>query len=144
MNETQALVSEEMLDVLGAPMLIKADGTGAPLFLAEHPIPPGYFVPPHVHADEDEMFYVLEGRLTLLDGVAERHAGPGSFVYLRKGRPHGFRNDSDGIVRFLVLCTPGARAAAMFRDLDRQGRDGGRLGPAEIGAICAAHGVRMV
>jgi len=53
----------ETLDVLGAPMIVKRD---AGLFFAEHPIPPGYFVPPHRHADDEEMLYVMEGELTLI------------------------------------------------------------------------------
>ena len=39
--------------------------------------PPGTFVPPHVHPDQDEYLYILEGRLDfMLDGADEfRHAG---------------------------------------------------------------------
>ena len=34
--------------------------------------PPGTFVPPHIHPDQDEYLYILEGRLDfLLDGAEE-------------------------------------------------------------------------
>ena len=39
----------ETLDVGGVPMIVKRD---VGFFLAEHPVPPGYFVPPHRHADD--------------------------------------------------------------------------------------------
>src|SRR4029450_3121583 len=45
---TEDMDMTETLDVLGAPMTVLRD---AGLFLAEQPIPPGYFVPPHRHAD---------------------------------------------------------------------------------------------
>lgn len=132
----------ERLDVLGASMVVKSAGLDG-LFLADHVVPPGYFVPPHVHEAEDEVFVMLEGRLTLLDGTGERQAGLGSVVQLPAGLPHGFRNDGAEPVRFLVLVTPGTQAAEMFRHLDRAGR-AGALTPESVGAICAQYGVRML
>ena len=58
--------------MLGAPVLIKSVGRRDQLFFAEHPMPPDYAVPLHVYADEDELFYLLEGELQLdrVDGSA--------------------------------------------------------------------------
>lgn len=130
----------EALDVLGAPMIVKSDGGEA--FLADHIVPPGYFVPPHMHADDEEMLFMLEGRLTLLDGAGEMQIGPGETAIFPRGAPHGFRNDTDGPVRFLVVCTPGVQAAEMFRHFDRAGR-AAPLTPAAVGEICAQYGVRL-
>lgn len=129
----------EMLDVLGAPMIVKRDEG---LFVAEHPIPPGYFVPPHVHAEDDEMLYVLEGELTLIDDAGERPVGPGGFVRFRPGARHGFRNDSPGTVKLLVLAQPGFQAAEMFRHFDRAAR-ATALAPARVVTIAAEYGVRF-
>ena len=64
----------ETLDVLGAPMIVKrAEG----VFLAEHPIPPGYFVPPHRHDTDDEMLFVVEGEVTLIGEGGESRLGAG-------------------------------------------------------------------
>lgn len=62
--------------------------------------------PLHIHANEDEAFYVLEGQLRfLLDG--ESHGAPsGSFVFLPRGTPHCFQNIGDRPARMLVLFTP--------------------------------------
>jgi mannose-6-phosphate isomerase-like protein (cupin superfamily) len=132
----------ETLDVLGGPMIVKLDGTGG-LFLAEHPVPPGYRVPLHVHDDDEEVFWVLDGTLTLVAAAGERPAGPGTCVRLPRGVPHAFRNDTAATVRFLVICVPGSRVAAMFRALDRAGA-AGTLTPEVIGEIAAAHGVRTL
>jgi mannose-6-phosphate isomerase-like protein (cupin superfamily) len=135
----------ETLEILGAKMTVKSDGSDAP-FLAEHVLPPDYEVPLHMHDDEDEIFYVLEGTLTVI-GVGENpggegRAGPGTTVLLPRGTRHALRNDMDGQVRVLVICGPGIAAANMFRHLDREGR-GGELRPERIAAIAGNYGVRV-
>lgn len=129
----------ETLDVLGAPMIVKRDDG---LFLAEHPIPPGYFVPPHRHAQDDEMLYVMEGELTLIGEAGERKAGAGSVLAFAPGSLHGFRNDTDGTVKLLVIATPGVQAAEMFRHFDRAGRVA-PLAPPDIVAIASEYGVQF-
>ncbi|MGE0155126.1 MAG: cupin domain-containing protein [Reyranellaceae bacterium] len=129
----------EALAVLGAPMLIKSDGAANGVFVAEHIVEPGQGVPLHVHERDEEMFYILEGELTLEDETGERRAGAGCFVSLPPGVPHAFRNAGAEDARFLVITCPGLAAAEMFRHLDRAGSPP----PQEIGAIAAQYGVRM-
>ncbi len=129
----------EELNVLGAPMIVKRE---AGVFLAEHPIPPGYFVPPHRHADDDEMLYVMEGELTLIDRAGERKAGAGSCVQFAAGTLHGFRNDTAGTVKLLVIAQPGVQAAEMFRHFDRAAKKA-PLAPPDIVAIAAEYGVQF-
>jgi mannose-6-phosphate isomerase-like protein (cupin superfamily) len=61
---------------------------------------------PHVHDNEDEWFYVLEGELAIrVDG--ETHAAPaGSFVFGPRDIPHTFIVSSE-IARFLLVTEPG-------------------------------------
>jgi mannose-6-phosphate isomerase-like protein (cupin superfamily) len=135
----------EALDIFGLGLVVKVEPEAGGLFLAEHSIPPGLGVPLHVHAVDEEVFVIRSGTLTLL-GVEGRHmVGPGTTVLLPRGVAHGFRNDGDTPVSMLVILTPGAGAASMFRALHRVTRSAGPGGPApaEIGAICAAHGVRF-
>ena len=129
----------ETLNVLGAPMIVKRD---AGLFLAEHPIPPGYFVPPHRHADDEEMLYVMEGELTLIGDGGERKAEAGSCLQFAPGALHGFRNDTAGTVKLLVIAQPGVQAAEMFRHFDRAAK-AAPLAPADVMAIAAEYGVRF-
>lgn len=129
----------ETLDVLGAPMTVKRE---AGLFLAEQPVPPGYFVPPHRHADDEETLLVLAGELTLIDEAGERTAGPGACVSFVPGVLHGFRNDSGSPARILVIATPGLRSAEMFRHFDRAARKS-PLAPPDVVAIASEYGVRF-
>ncbi len=129
----------ETLDVLGAPMIVKRE---VGLFLAEHPIPPGYFVPPHRHADDEEMLYVMEGELTLIAEAGESRAGAGSCLHFAPGHLHGFRNDSGVPVKLLVIAQPGVQAAEMFRHFDRAAK-AGPLAPPDVMAIAAEYGVQF-
>jgi quercetin dioxygenase-like cupin family protein len=142
---TLAAEEGEVLDVFGATLVVKGDPAVLGVFLGEHVVPPGYVVPPHVHAAEDEVFYVLEGELTLLDGADQRRLlRPGATAHLPAGSRHGFRNDTAAPVRFLVMLRPGSQSVAMFRHFDRAGRTApGGLTPQAIVAIAAQHGVSM-
>ena len=61
---------------------------------------------PHVHADEDDSFYILEGELTFVLGDEEVAAPAGTFVLVPPGVEHGFRNDGIEPVRILNIHAP--------------------------------------
>lgn len=127
------------LNVLGAHMLVKSAGA---FFVADHPMPAGYAVPSHVHEDDDEAFFVIEGALTLDTDEGPRVAEAGSFIHLPAGVRHGFRNETDGVTRLLVLGAAQSKLAPMFENLDRLTTRGG-FAPEDVGAVCAAHGVTI-
>jgi uncharacterized cupin superfamily protein len=134
----------DQLDVLGAPMIVKADGGTVAAFVADHPIPPGYFVPPHRHDADDEMLLVVEGELTLIGERGECKVQAGASATFMRGDLHGFRNDTNGTVRLLVVATPGLHAAEMFRHFDRATREAGQpLAPSQIAAIAGEYGVQF-
>jgi mannose-6-phosphate isomerase-like protein (cupin superfamily) len=60
----------------------------------------------HVHGEEDDAFYILEGELTFMIGGEEAAAPPGTFVLAPPGVEHGFRNDGDVPVRMLNIHAP--------------------------------------
>jgi len=57
----------------------------------------------HVHEEEDEIFYVLDGDLTIRCGDESFQVAPNGFVFLPRNIPHGFTIHSDGLVRMLVV-----------------------------------------
>jgi mannose-6-phosphate isomerase-like protein (cupin superfamily) len=62
----------------------------------------------HVHGEEDDAFYILEGELTFFFGDGgEAKAGPGAFVLVPPGVEHGFRNEGATSVRMLNIHAPG-------------------------------------
>jgi quercetin dioxygenase-like cupin family protein len=76
----------------------------------EHVAPRGSGSPLHVHHNEDEWFYVIEGELTFWAGGQVILAGAGSFVYGPREIPHTFTVSSD-TARFLLITEPAGFAS---------------------------------
>src|SRR6186997_1553104 len=58
-------------------------------------LPPGTFVPPHIHTNQDEFIYVLEGKFDLILDGKEQTATAGDFIRLPMKIMHGLFNKSD-------------------------------------------------
>ncbi len=65
----------------------------------------GSMPPLHVHQREDEVFHVLEGRLTLFLPGEEIQLDAGATVRAPQGVPHTYRVESE-TARWLVFCQP--------------------------------------
>jgi mannose-6-phosphate isomerase-like protein (cupin superfamily) len=121
-------------------ILIKATGedTGGSFFCSENTIESGFpGPPPHKHERLVDMFYVLEGTLTVRVGDEMREIGPGTFVCAPPGVVHTFSNRSDAPVRFLNFNTPGGWENYM-RDLARAAQEGS-LTPEVMGKIASRY-----
>ena len=96
-------------------------------------IPPGGGPPPHVHARENEGFYVLKGELTFyaLDVNEVVKAGPGSFVHLPPHRPHRFANESSEDVEALIMAIP-AGIEKMFLQIGTPSDKPIPMGPGDV------------
>jgi mannose-6-phosphate isomerase-like protein (cupin superfamily) len=88
-------------------ILAGAGDTGGAYGLLHSWVPEGASPPLHVHHDDDEAFYVLEGRMRIVCGDAEYIAPAGSFALLPRGVPHTFVAEGAGDVRVLTLISPG-------------------------------------
>lgn len=77
---------------LGSLMIwhVMATDTGGQLSLGEVVVRQGAEPPMHVHAREDETWYVLEGSILFQRGHERVVAGPGTAFFLPRGVPHGF------------------------------------------------------
>jgi len=66
----------------------------------------GRLLEPHVHDDEDDAFYILEGELTFITDDGDLAAPAGTFVLVPPGVRHGLRNDTDAPVRIMNIHAP--------------------------------------
>ncbi len=135
----------ERLKLGASEVVIKVGGedTGDSFFLSETTIEPGFpGPPPHVHERLHDMFYVLEGELTMRLGERVERLGPGTFVCAPPGVVHTFSNETDAPVRFLNFNTPAGWERYM-RELGQAGA-AGPLSSEQIGAIAARHDFRAV
>jgi mannose-6-phosphate isomerase-like protein (cupin superfamily) len=55
-------------------------------------VDPGCSIGLHRHVDEDEYFYVIQGRALVMDGNVPEHLGPGDVHVLRDGESHSLEN----------------------------------------------------
>ena len=113
---------------LGTLTLVRATGeqTGGAFGLIEQVLPPGFSSPWHLHHQEDEAFYVLDGELTFICGDQRVQAVAGTYVWGPRGIPHGFRVDGSAPARILLLTSP-AGFEHFVIELSEPARD--RTGP---------------
>jgi quercetin dioxygenase-like cupin family protein len=88
-------------------ILLSAQDTGGAFGLFIDEVPPGARPPLHIHHNEDETFYILEGELGMQVNGQKFTASPGTAVFLPKGMPHTFHNAGTQTARALVTVTPG-------------------------------------
>lgn len=67
---------------------------------------PGRGMEPHVHEDEDDSFYILEGEMRFHLGGEEVTVYPGTFVLVPPSLSHGFKNEGSEPVRMLNIHAP--------------------------------------
>ena len=109
----------------GGPLTFKVRGdqTGGALTVIENTIAPGDGPPHHVHANEDEAWWIVEGELRFRLGDELHSAPAGTFVFVPRGVAHSFQNAGESDARILVMFTPGGMESffdsfAQLEDLD--------------------------
>ncbi|MDQ3758800.1 MAG: quercetin 2,3-dioxygenase [Actinomycetota bacterium] len=97
----------------GSLAVIKATAadTGGQMTVVEVTEPPGAEAPLHVHHNEDEAFWVLDGEVTFHVGDTTIEASAGDYAFGPRNIPHRFTVGDSGC-RMLFILTPGG-----FEDL---------------------------
>ncbi len=111
----------ERLPAVGGSYEIRLAGsdTGGRLAVVELRLDPGALgAAPHVHHGHEEDFVVLDGELTFATATHDEVLGAGGSLAVPRGTPHGFRNDTAGPARCLMIFTP-AGYEDYFREVSR-------------------------
>jgi quercetin dioxygenase-like cupin family protein len=122
--------------------------TGGAFAQVETDDPRGTAPPLHIHHNEEETFFVLDGRLTVLVDGEPLQLGPGDFAVVPRGVPHAYLVTSER-ARMLVSFSPAGFEDA-FVDLgvavagDEPPADAVLPPPAEAAAAFAAYGCEIV
>jgi len=129
----------EQLRFSEAEFLVKASAetTGGSFSIVEEVAP--LDTPPHVHANEDELFIVLEGEHEFTVGETVFDVGPGAVVFAPRGIPHSHRRVVPRTGRFLTLVSP-AGFEGFFRELSDAERDG-TIGPNAYARVSERYGI---
>ena len=102
------------------------------------PGPPRWIAPLHLHRNDDEAWYVLEGALGVRVGNDVVDARAGSAVFVPRGTVHTYWNPGPGLVRYLLVMT--ANIYSLIQDIhamtDRS--------PAALRAVFEKHDSELV
>jgi quercetin dioxygenase-like cupin family protein len=127
--------------------LASGEQTAGTFTLVDERAKRGESVPLHLHRDDMESFYVVEGEVTFYIGDQPGvRASAGSFAHLPGGTVHGFRIESE-TARYLIFTTP--RHGQFHRAITLPSRPG-RLPPLEavngsqIEKACEEYGIEFV
>lgn len=92
-------------------------GSGCQMGCFEMTVPPGSNVPPpHSHANNEELVYVLQGVLRYTVAGETRDLQPGDTMATPRGVVHGFGNPHATRARALIMNTPDI-GAQYFREV---------------------------
>jgi quercetin dioxygenase-like cupin family protein len=127
---------------------VSGDETDGRYSLLENHVPQGDMPPLHVHHEEDEVFHVLEGEVTLFSPGRETRLATGETFRAPRGIPHTYRVES-ATARLLVFCAP-ARFDGFVRavsdpapgeELPPRGRP---FDPESFAAMAAEYGIELL
>jgi quercetin dioxygenase-like cupin family protein len=79
--------------------------------------PPGHETPYHLHHAEDEAFYVLDGEFSFICDGKKTVLGPGGYIFLPRGIPHGIRVSGSVPATMLILAMPGTGFVGMMEEM---------------------------
>ena len=68
--------------------------------------PPLYIAPLHVHHEDDEAWYVLDGALMVRVGDHDVEVPAGGAVLVPRGTPHTYWNPHPAPTRYVLVMTP--------------------------------------
>jgi quercetin dioxygenase-like cupin family protein len=96
------------LHAFGHAIVVLLDGkqTGEKFTAFLNITPPGCGPGPHYHDHEDEWFYIVEGRVSFFMNGTWTDLFPGDCVYSPRGSVHGFKNNTDEIIRVFINIAP--------------------------------------
>ncbi len=87
--------------------------------------------PRHLHHNEDEWFYPIEGQYVVAVGSARYELKAGDSILAPKGTPHTWAFVGETPGRMLIAFAPAGKMEAFFRDTEK--RDpGGYTAEAEV------------
>jgi quercetin dioxygenase-like cupin family protein len=94
-------IQTELMELLVTPAQ-----SGGAYDLVRTTVPPGGGPPPHLHRNEDELFYVVSGEFEFLLGNEVIHGGAGTALFLPRNVIHSFLNVGEETGQVIVATTP--------------------------------------
>jgi quercetin dioxygenase-like cupin family protein len=118
--------------------LVTGEETNGSYFAMEAIVPPGGGPPPHIHRNEEETFYVVEGEIEFRLGDEVVTGGPGDFVNVPRNTVHTFRNAGTDVAKLILTFSP-AGMEKFFEETLERALDPAQAPPDNIDVVVAAY-----
>ncbi len=133
------------MTALGSRYVYKllGDHTGGAFSLVEETLLGTEGPPLHVHENEEETFYVLDGRDLFVVGETERELTRGDLVVVPRGAPHTLAPRAGEPLRMLVIVSPPG-LEQFFVEVERREQAGEELNQDTVVALAGQYRTRIV
>ena len=137
-------------------LLAKGEETGGRFALMEFHSRPGNEPPPHIHEWEDELYYLLDGRMEFYCDDEVLSVGAGEVAFLPQGKAHAFYIRSPIVKALIFVQATGERAVGLDRYFIDMGEPAASIelpdhqathvmsDPAHATRVAAANGIRIL
>jgi quercetin dioxygenase-like cupin family protein len=124
----------------------KISGTdvGGRMSVIEVKTPPGQGPPMHIHLEQNEWMYLLEGSFGLQCGTEKTVLHTGDSFMAPRGIPHSYVVLGDAPARHLNIYDPAGEIEAFFRDYEKNHSPGAKPDPEKAAESEKFYRVRVV
>ena len=144
-NKPKVISSKEgtKFNIMGHEVTAKLhswDGNDNYVFWMSSPLGSG--LPPHVHTNEDEVVYILEGELEVMIGGEVFKATAGDCLNLVRNIPHAYTVSGTTDAKTLWYVSPGKSFEVFFDELSHF-----VPGPPDmekLNSLCQKHGIKFL
>ncbi len=96
--------------------------------------------PRHLHREQEEWFYVIDGEYAVEIGDERYRLGPGDSILAPRGVPHAWAHVGEGTGRQLLAFQPAGKMEAFFGELSKVA---GIPQPEVMQELFSSHGMEM-
>ena len=143
---TEYAKTEDLMqsDGIITKILIDNEDTNVEYAIFEDIVDPGFGVPRHIHLEQEETFFFLEGTFDVeVDGQLFT-VNPGDVANIPRGAVHAWKNVGGTMGRLRYIVTPGLDTAEMFKVVDKFNKSGEEATPEKMLKIAERFPVQQV
>jgi quercetin dioxygenase-like cupin family protein len=126
------LGEHHVIGVSSTDFKVLTQDSGGGLFIIEHTNRKKGGPPRHLHHNEDEWFYVLEGEYLAEIGSERFQLKPGDSILGPREVPHAWAFVGDSPGKLLIAFAPANKMEAFFRDNEKLHKSGEYVNDAEV------------
>jgi len=130
-------------DAITLKILLSGTQTNGQYAIFEDIVEPGIGPPRHIHHNQDEIFFFLEGSFDAEVGGKLYHPKPKDVVLIPKGTIHAFKNVGDQPGRLRYVFSPAQTIETMFREF-YAAMQSGDFSEQQMADIAMNHGQEIV